>query len=260
MSAEYVAQLTAKVANLGMTEEDNVKVAEAYAYVDEKEAGILDIDDIGRLLEAAGKPLPGFKIRQLMPTIKVAQPGSISVDEFANIYKTQLKDDVGRKFAKNINELSGVEVKTGATNWSTHTYSLEEREAFADWINGRLKDDPDCQHLLPIGTDDESLFNAVDDGILLCKMINLSQQEAIDERAINKTKLSVYRKQENLNLALNSAAGIGCTVVNIGAEDIMSGKPHLVLGILWQIIRMGLFANIDLALNPSKFCFKLTPV
>ena len=70
--------------------------------------------------------------------------------------------------------------------------------------------------LQPIGTDDESLFNAVGDGILLCKMINLSQQEAIDERAINKTKLSVYRKQENLNLALNSAAGIGCTVVNIG--------------------------------------------
>merc|ERR1711935_411511 len=149
MSAEYVAQLTAKVANMGMTDEDNVKVA------------------------------------------------------------------------------------------------------FADWINGRLKDDPDCQEFLPIGTSDESLFNAVGNGILLCKMINLSQQEAIDERAINKTKLSVYRKQENLNLALNSAAGIGCTVVNIGAEDIMSGKPHLVLGILWQIIRMGLFANIDLALNPN---------
>ena len=98
-------------------------------------------------------------------------------------------------------------------------------------------------------------------------MINLSQQEAIDERAINKKKLNVYRKQENLNLALNSAAGIGCTVVNIGmkktdrdnnktvfsgAEDIMEGRQHLILGILWQIIRMGLFANIDLALNPSK--------
>ena len=68
----------------------------------------------------------------------------------------------------------------------------------------------------PIGTDDESLFSAVENGILLCKMINLSQQEAIDERAINKTNLTVFRKQENLNLALNSAAGIGCTVVNIG--------------------------------------------
>jgi len=251
MSAEYVAQLVAKLGNLGMTDEDNVKVAEAYAYVDEKEEGTLDIDEIGRLLEAAGKPLAGFKIRQMMPSIKVSTPGSIAVDEFGAVYKTLLKDDVGRKFAKNINEVQGVEVKTGATNWSTHTYSLEEREAFADWINGRLKDDPDCQQFLPIGTDDESLFNAVGDGILLCKMINLSQQEAIDERAINKTKLSVYRKQENLNLALNSAAGIGCTVVNIGAEDMMAGKPHLVLGILWQIIRMGLFANIDLALNPN---------
>ena len=70
------------------------------------------------------------------------------MDEFGSIYKSQLKDDVGRKFAKNINEVSGVEIKTGATNWSTHTYSLEEREAFADWINGRLKDDPDCQQFL----------------------------------------------------------------------------------------------------------------
>lgn len=59
MSAEYVEQLTAQVAALGMNAEDNVKVAEAYAYVDEKETGLLDIDDIGRLLEAAGKPLPG---------------------------------------------------------------------------------------------------------------------------------------------------------------------------------------------------------
>jgi len=71
----------------------------------------------------------------------------------------------------------------------------------------------------PIGTSDESLFAAVGNGILLCKMINLSQQEAIDERAINKTKLNVYRKQENLNLALNSASAIGCTVVNIGTYE-----------------------------------------
>ena len=84
----------------------------------------------------------------MMPSIKVSTPGSIAVDEFGAVYKTLLKDDVGRKFAKNINEVQGVEVKTGATNWSTHTYSLEEREAFADWINGRLKDDPDCQQFL----------------------------------------------------------------------------------------------------------------
>lgn len=71
-------------------------------------------------------------------------------------------------------------------------------------------------------------------------MINLSVSETVDERAINKSKLDVYRKTENLLLAINSAQAIGCNIVNIGAGDLMEGKPHLVLGLLWQIIRVGL--------------------
>jgi hypothetical protein len=59
--------------------------------------------------------------------------------------------------------------------------------------------------------------------------------------------------QENLNLALNSASAIGCHVVNIGAEDLRAGKPHLVLGLLWQIIKIGLFADIELSRNEGKW-------
>lgn len=68
--------------------------------------------------------------------------------------------------------------------------------------------------------------------------MNLAQNDTIDERAINKTNLSVYRKHENLTLALNSAQSIGCNIVNIGADDLEKGKPHLSLGLLWQIIRV----------------------
>lgn len=73
------------------------------------------------------------------------------------------------------------------------------------------------------------------------KMINKSQPGTIDERTINKTNLSVYRVHENLTLALNSAQSIGCNIVNIGADDLERGKPHLVLGLLWQIIRVRLW-------------------
>lgn len=59
----------------------------------------------------------------------------------------------------------------------------------------------------------------------------------------------LYTLQENLNLALNSASAIGCHVVNIGALDLKEGKPHLVLGLLWQIIKIGLFADIELSRN-----------
>lgn len=34
---------------------------------------------------------------------------------------------------------------------------------------------------------------------------------------------------------------IGCNIVNIGAQDLIECKPHLVLGILWQVIRVSEF-------------------
>ena len=78
------------------------------------------------------------------------------------------------------------------------------------------------------------------------KMINLSAPDTIDERAVNKAKagkaLSIYKIHENMMLALNSARAIGCNIVNIGAEDLEKGKAHLVLGVLWQIIRVSLLA------------------
>ena len=66
--------------------------------------------------------------------------------------------------------------------------------------------------------------------------------ETIDERTINKKNLesSIYKRAENHNLALNSAQSIGCNIVNIGDEDLEKGKPHLVLGLLWQVIRVSL--------------------
>jgi len=92
--------------------------------------------------------------------------------------------------------------------------------------------------------------------------VNLSQPGTIDERAINKGRLSVYHMHENLTLALTSSQAVGCNIVNIGTEDLQAGKPHLVLGLLWQIIRVrlrhlslidsvysGLFLRINLELQ-----------
>ncbi|KAH9582539.1 phospholipid scramblase 1 [Schistosoma haematobium] len=50
---------------------------------------------------------------------------------------------------------------------------------------------------------------------------------------------------ENITLALNSARAIGCNVVNIGAGDIWNGTKHLLLGLLWQIIKIGLLKQIN---------------
>lgn len=86
---------------------------------------------------------------------------------------------------------------------------------------------------------------------IFSKVINHSCPDTIDERAINKKNLSLYTKLENLTLALSSSQAIGCNVVNIDAHSLSKGTPHLVLGLLWQIIRIGLFNQITLEHCPG---------
>uniref|UniRef100_A0A7N9ANW5 Plastin-3 n=1 Tax=Mastacembelus armatus TaxID=205130 RepID=A0A7N9ANW5_9TELE len=170
-----------------------------------------------------------------------------------------MKDDrMAQGFRKALNKKEGI-VNIGGTSeissdGTQHSISEQERFAFANYINSCLEKDPDCKHVLPINPSTEALFKAVADGIVLCKLINLSVPDTIDERTINKKKLTPFTTQENLNLALNSASAIGCQVVNIGAQDLKEGKPHLVLGLLWQIIKIGLFAVIELSRNEAENC------
>jgi plastin-1 len=58
---------------------------------------------------------------------------------------------------------------------------------------------------------------------------------------------------ENNNIVISSAKGIGCSVVNIGPGDIEDGREHLILGLLWQIIRRGLIAKIDIKIHPELY-------
>lgn len=37
------------------------------------------------------------------------------------------------------------------------------------------------------------------------------------------------------NLAINAAKAIGCVIINVGAKDLVEGRPILVLGLLWQV-------------------------
>ncbi|XP_009638051.1 plastin-1 isoform X2 [Egretta garzetta] len=215
-----------------ISREELEELKEAFSKIDIDNSGYVSDYELQDLFKEANLPLPGYRIIQ------------------------ELKSkDISKSFRKSINKKEGITAIGGTSAISSegtqHSYSEEEKVAFVNWINKALQDDPDCKHLLPMNPSDASLFKCLADGILLCKMINFSQPDTIDERAINKKKLTPFTISENLNLALNSASAIGCTVVNIGSQDLQEGKPHLVLGLLWQIIKAGLFADIEISRNEA---------
>lgn len=101
------------------------------------------------------------------------------------------------------------------------------------------------------------LFDDCKDGLILCKLINDSVPDTIDNRVLNKSTprkpLNAFQITENNNIVITSAKAIGCSVVNIGSSDIAEGREHLILGLIWQIIRRGLLAKVDLKYHPELY-------
>lgn len=139
-----------------------------------------------------------------------------------------------------------------ATTTLLHTISESEKASYVAHINNYLAQDAFLNKYLPVDPSSNDLFEIVKDGVLLCKLINVAVPGTIDERAINtKRVLNPWERNENHTLCLNSAKAIGCTVVNIGTQDFIEGRRHLVLGLISQIIKIQLLADLNLKKTPQ---------
>ncbi|KAL7086406.1 hypothetical protein ABFS83_13G000900 [Erythranthe nasuta] len=139
-----------------------------------------------------------------------------------------------------------------STTTLRHTISESEKSSYVAHINSFLGEDSFLNKYLPIDPSSNSLFDLAKDGVLLCKLINVAVPGTIDERAINtKPVLNPWERNENHTLCLNSAKAIGCTVVNIGTQDLIEARPHLVLGLISQIIKIQMLADLNLKNTPQ---------
>ncbi|WAR02402.1 PLSL-like protein [Mya arenaria] len=212
-------------------EQDQIdELREQFDSLDADGNGTIELEEIGRALELAGLKIPQYKVRKIIDDFDKNKDGKIDMNEFRTLYsKLKKETDVSHIFKKSVSSRTDVQQHTGSSDGITHSVKDSERYAFADWINRNLSSDPDCEALLPIDPDSDDLYTKTKDGILLCKLINQSVPDTIDERTINKKKPNVYQRTENHNLALNSARSIGCNVIGLLSEINLASYPGLVL-------------------------------
>jgi len=238
---------------MGLSPAEKAELKVQFDVFDKDNSGTVTKEEIGEVLKSINEPADPVQIDKYMKEVDADNSGTMDFEEFCTFVEKmragKVKSDSG--FGAVVTKSAQINVVQSAH--ATHSFSDEEKEGFVEYINDALKKDPDLAHLkMPIASNDMAIFTAVSDGMLLCKLINFAVPKTIDERAINKSKgLNNFKITENQNLVIQSAKGIGCTVVNVGPEDLKAGKVHIVLGLLWQIIRIGLLSQINLKNNPN---------
>ncbi|XP_047079751.1 fimbrin-5-like [Lolium rigidum] len=167
--------------------------------------------------------------------------------EYLNLQAKGTSKSGGKKKLK-----GSVSFLKASTTTLMHVINESEKTSYVNHINNFLGEDSFLKNFLPLDPESNDIFNLVRDGVLLCKLINVAVPGTIDERAINTKKdPNPWERNENHNLCLNSARAIGCTIVNIGTQDLIEARPHLVLGLLSQIIKIQLLADLNLKKTPQ---------
>jgi len=135
----------------------------------------------------------------------------------------------------------------------------DERRSFAEYLNtiSKLQQDPHLRGKIPINPTDDSLYRICAESILLSKFINSIREGTVDERSLcTKPNRNVFETNNNHALAISGARTLGCKITNIGPEDLTNGNSNLILGVLWQLIRLSLLSHVNLAAHPSLIALK----
>ncbi|KAI8912019.1 calponin homology domain-containing protein [Powellomyces hirtus] len=224
-----------------------------YASVDKDGRDLVHASDLSNVATKAGASFQD--VTQKLSQLNLADgQGLVSFEGFMKAV-SKVREEKGAPGAPK----QGAEDKKrivlhGHMENTTHTINEDEKESFTMHINQQLGRDPHVKDRLPIDPASMQVFAECKDGLILAKLINDAVPGTIDDRVLNVgKKLNPFHMTENNNVVVNSAKAVGCSVVNIGAQDLMEGREHLILGLIWQIIKIGLQAKIDIKVHPELF-------
>ncbi|KAJ1035956.1 hypothetical protein NDA13_000611 [Ustilago tritici] len=234
------------------SQEEMMGLIGRFRNLDVEEKGSILKQDVIKAIQDQGEASYD-QVRETLKEVDLDASGRVELDDYVDLLA---KIRAGRNAQAGVVTKGKVFVK-GATSSTQHTINEDERTEFTRHINSNLAGDAHIGSRLPIPTDTFQLFDECRDGLVLCKLINDSVPDTIDERVLNFGKggkgPNAFQMTENNNIVITSAKAIGCSVVNIGPQDIIDGKEHLILGLVWQIIRRGLLSKIDLKNHPELY-------
>lgn len=234
--------------------QEQSQLIRAFRTYDLNKDGKMDEKEFRNILVDMGyRKITDEEVSKIYGEFDLNKDGWISWSEFVNFMVKFKGGDDASKFGI----VSGSKASVENAQGGKHTYSLEERSTFAKLINTYFANDPDLADRLPMNTNDETLFHACDNGVLLCKMLQKIDPNSIDSRAINKSNnMNVYQCTENIKMALSAAKSLGFKIIGVDQNDFIKKVPHQILSFLWPVLKEISAQQINLKDTPEmiKLC------
>lgn len=199
---------------------------------------------------AEGDAVPMAKYNDLAASLGDSFGGTKQFREaFANVGATMDFPTFASTFLST--HKSGKVIKMdGSTAGTVHSYSEGEKIGFVEHINEALAGDSDLGADLPIDPTTMKLFDVSAKGVLFCKLLNLIAPGTVKRFKTNPS--NKFESNENHAAAIAAAGSMGISTVNVGPTDIGDKTFHLVMGLLWQIIKKHLMTQVKALFEKSE--------
>ena len=115
-------------------------------------------------------------------------------------------------------------------------YSDAEKNRYAKMINKILAGDPDCGSRIPIDPSNDDLYDKLRDGVILAKLVNKCEPDAVNMDEIKKNDdMNAYDKYDNLKKGIEGAKKVGVPS-ETNADDVLDKNKERDNDLLGDIL------------------------
>ena len=111
-----------------------------------------------------------------------------------------------------------------------------EKNRYAQMINKILAEDPDCGSRIPIDPESDDLYDKIQDGVIIAKLVSKCGPDVINMEEIKKNEdMNIYDKYDNLKKGIEGAKNIG-VASETNPDDVLDKNKQRANDLLGDIL------------------------
>ena len=111
-----------------------------------------------------------------------------------------------------------------------------EKNRYAQMINKILAEDPDCGSRIPIDPESDDLYDKIQDGVIIAKLVSKCEPDVINMEEIKKNEdMNIYDKYDNLKKGIEGAKNIG-VASETNPDDVLDKNKQRANDLLGDIL------------------------